>query len=100
MSQPERMCVGCRQRFEQRLLLRVQRRSDGELRIVEGQPSGRSAYLCRSGECWRLATRKNGLARAFHARVRWGVLESSLDAYSGGRISSREVMSAAAKREK
>ena len=100
MSQPERMCVGCRQRFDQRHLLRVQRRSDGELRVVEGQPYGRSAYLCRSSECWRMATRKNGLARAFRARVRWNLLESSLDAHCGGRISSREVMSVAAKREK
>lgn len=100
MSQPERMCVGCRQRFEQRHLLRVQRRTDGELRVVEGQPFGRSAYLCKSLDCWRMAIRKNGLARAFRARVRWNLLESSLDATRAGRISSRDPQSVAAKREK
>lgn len=100
MSRPERMCVGCRQRFDQQHLLRVQRRADGELRIVEGQPFGRSAYLCRTSECWRLATRKNSLARAFRARVRWSHLETSLGALRGGPASSHGVSSVAAQREK
>jgi predicted RNA-binding protein YlxR (DUF448 family) len=94
------MCVGCRQRFDQRHLLRVQRRTDGELRVVEGQPFGRSAYLCQSLDCWRMATRKNALARAFRARVRWNLLESSLDAARAGRMSPRDSQSVAAKREK
>ena len=78
MSRPERMCVGCRRRFDQGALLRVGRRSDGELRLIRGVPSGRSAYVCASQDCLANASRKGAWPRAFRARVRWDALQEEL----------------------
>lgn len=82
MSHPERMCVGCRQRFQQEQLLRVNRRSDGELRLATGRTSrGRSAYVCGVLDCVERATRRQGWSRAFRGKVRFDALEGSLRAH-------------------
>jgi predicted RNA-binding protein YlxR (DUF448 family) len=64
--------------------VRVVRTPAGELRLDDtGRLSGRGAYLCNDGACWRTALDKGALQRALHvpltAELR-GQLESGLTA--------------------
>ncbi|HEX8100073.1 MAG TPA: YlxR family protein [Actinomycetota bacterium] len=63
--QPERTCLGCRQKATKPDLVRVVRRPDGEIAFdPTGHAPGRGAYLHPSDACVRRAVRANGIARA------------------------------------
>ncbi len=67
MTEPVRMCVGCRTRAPKRRLLQVIRRPDGVVVPVAGprrRASGRGAYVCPRRACFDRAVRKGALARA------------------------------------
>lgn len=68
MAAPERTCVGCRRRREQRELVRLVRESG---RVVPARPGapGRSAYLCPELRCLEAAEKKRAFARAFRGPV-------------------------------
>jgi predicted RNA-binding protein YlxR (DUF448 family) len=66
--QPERTCVGCRERAAKRDLVRVVRRPDGTLEAdPTGRAPGRGAYVHRSAECMGRAGRSAAFARALRA---------------------------------
>ena len=61
-----RMCIGCRERFPKKELIRVVRRaSDGEVTVdPTGKISGRGAYVCRCNPaCLEKAVKTRGLER-------------------------------------
>ncbi|EES90187.1 DUF448 domain-containing protein [Helicobacter canadensis] len=58
MSNPIRMCVVCRERFEQRQLIRLQYK-DSKLSLFNGQ--GRSFYICKN--CQNTPKLINSIAR-------------------------------------
>ena len=80
---PIRTCVGCRERFDQGILLRWVIDPDG---CAVPDPSrrrpGRGAYVCRREECWEaLRKRKGGPdfrreAAAFQLAIRGDVLQN------------------------
>ncbi|HEX2577227.1 MAG TPA: YlxR family protein [Aquihabitans sp.] len=81
---PRRTCVGCRRVRPQAELTRIGRLADGSL-VVGRTLHGRGAWLCRaSQECFELAARRGGFARAFRAPVRPPDLEALRLAWSGG----------------
>nr|WP_255491816.1 YlxR family protein [Actinotalea sp. JY-7876] len=63
---PVRTCVGCRQRGQRSVLLRVVRDDDGDLAVVDPGRcrSGRGAWLHPDPECLDLAERRRALPRA------------------------------------
>ncbi len=66
--EPERTCVGCRQKAGKRVLLRVVRAPDGIVRVDPGgKAPGRGAYVHRDVACADLAFRRGALARALRA---------------------------------
>lgn len=67
---PRRTCVGCRRPASIAELVRVVRNPDGSLQVGRTLP-GRGAWLCQeSPECFELAARKGGFARAFRTSIR------------------------------
>ena len=49
---PMRQCLGCREMFPKRELIRVVRSPEGELSLdFKGKAPGRGAYLCGKPEC-------------------------------------------------
>ena len=63
--EPERTCVGCRQRAPQRELLRVVRRpSGGAAADPSGKAPGRGAYVHRNQACVAQAMERGGMGRA------------------------------------
>jgi predicted RNA-binding protein YlxR (DUF448 family) len=67
---PERTCVGCRFRSEQRSLVRVVRTADGAIEIDPRAPAaGRGAYVHPSPACVDRALRHGALGRALRTSV-------------------------------
>lgn len=67
---PQRTCAGCRRVASATELERIVRNTDGSLQVGRTLP-GRGAWLCRgSHECFELAVRKGGFARAFRTPIR------------------------------
>lgn len=65
-----RQCVGCREMFEKRNLIRIIKTPEGEIRLDRtGKCNGRGAYICNSQDCLRLARKNHGLNRSLKLEV-------------------------------
>ena len=74
---PMRQCLGCRNMFPKRELIRVVRSPEGELSLdFKGKAPGRGAYLCPNPECLKQARKKRAIERAFAVTVPEGVYEA------------------------
>lgn len=63
-AQPERTCVGCREKAPKSELLRLVRSPEGVRLDRSGSAAGRGAYLHRARECLTTAFRRQAVARA------------------------------------
>ena len=51
-------------------MMRVLRTAEGEICLdTTGKKNGRGAYLCKSGECLKMARRNKGLERSFKMSI-------------------------------
>jgi predicted RNA-binding protein YlxR (DUF448 family) len=67
---PQRQCMGCRERREKRQLIRVVRKTDGEVSLdFGGKMNGRGAYLCPNPECLKKAIRSKALDRSLEVTI-------------------------------
>jgi len=67
---PMRQCLGCRDMYPKRELIRVVRSPEGEISIdLKGKKSGRGAYICRKEECLAKAVRSRSLERALSVNI-------------------------------
>ena len=67
---PQRQCMGCRERREKRQLIRVVRKTDGEVSLdFGGKMNGRGAYLCPNPECLKKAIRSKSLDRSLEVTI-------------------------------
>ena len=74
---PIRMCVGCRERFLKKELVRVVRTPEGNIQIDKiGKVSGRGAYVCDRADCLEKAIRSKALQRALEVSIDEAILES------------------------
>ena len=65
-----RQCVGCREMFEKRNLLRVIKTPEGEIALDRtGKKNGRGAYLCAKVQCLQMAHKNQGLNRSLKIAV-------------------------------
>lgn len=78
---PLRMCVGCREMFPKRELLRIVRSPEGEVSMdPTGRKSGRGAYVCHSADCLQKAIRHRQLERALETKLSDEVAQALQDA--------------------
>ena len=67
---PQRQCMGCRERREKRQLIRVVRKTDGEVSLdFGGKMNGRGAYLCPNPDCLKKAIRSKALDRSLEVEI-------------------------------
>ena len=70
MSEPMRMCVGCREHAPKKQLIRVVRTPQGDLILdARGKASGRGAYICRKPECLQKAQKSRALERVLNISI-------------------------------
>lgn len=80
-KQPERLCVGCREKHPKGELIRIVRAPSGDVSIdATGRSPGRGAYLCPREECLLAARKHNGLAWSFKGRVATDVYDALSEA--------------------
>ncbi len=73
---PMRMCVGCRNMFPKRDLVRIVRPIEGSVTIdLTGKVSGRGAYLCKNQLCLERAVKTKALERALERKLDGELLE-------------------------
>ncbi len=73
---PMRMCVGCRQMFPKKELMRVVKSPEGQISFDRvGKAPGRGAYLCRSVECLNKAQKIHALERQLECQISPEVFE-------------------------
>ena len=84
---PQRQCMGCRERREKRQLIRVVRKTDGEVSLdFGGKMNGRGAYLCPNPECLKKAIRSKALDRSLEVTIPQDVydrLEKEMEGANG-----------------
>jgi uncharacterized protein len=67
---PKRVCVGCREQFDKKDLVRVVRTPEGLITIdLKGKQNGRGAYLCKNRECLEKAIKNKGLERTLKVNI-------------------------------
>ena len=68
---PLRSCIVCRAQRAKPELVRIVRKSDGEIVVDEtGKLDGRGAYVCRSEKCAADLVKKCALNRVYKTKVK------------------------------
>ena len=71
MKVPLRRCVGCRQMYEKKSLIRVVKNPDGGFLLdMKGKQDGRGAYICKNADCISKASKSFGFERSFGVKKR------------------------------
>ena len=80
---PKRQCVGCREMYPKKDLIRVVKTNDGKISLdTAGKKSGRGAYICRNAECLKRAEKSRALERAFSCSISKEVYEELKESLS------------------
>lgn len=67
---PQRTCLGCRQVKAKRELIRIVKKTDGNIEVdATGRKAGRGTYLCPDPECWEAGLKGNKLDYALHTSL-------------------------------
>jgi predicted RNA-binding protein YlxR (DUF448 family) len=65
---PQRTCLGCGDRDDQKNLIRITNGADGEL-ITDPRGYGRGGYLHQRHDCWQAFLRRKNTHRAFRVNI-------------------------------
>ena len=66
---PLRQCVGRGGRKGKKNMMRVLKTDDGICLDATGKKNGRGAYVCKNGDCLKLARKNKGLERSFKMSI-------------------------------
>lgn len=66
---PLRQCVGCGEMKGKKDMMRVLKTDDGICLDATGKKNGRGAYVCKNGDCLKLARKNKGLERSFKMSI-------------------------------
>lgn len=74
---PLRQCVGCGLMKGKKEMVRILKTPEDEICLdVTGKKNGRGAYVCKSGECLRMARKNKGLERSFRMNIQSGIYDA------------------------
>lgn len=67
---PQRTCMGCNEKKDKNMLIRVVKSNDGEINIDKtGKMPGRGAYICDKEECLEKAIKTKRIERVFETKI-------------------------------
>ena len=69
MPTPQRTCIGCRRKGDQKSFLRVSRATGGRALLLGAGAVGRSAYFCQTEPCIEAGLQKGRLERSLKGAV-------------------------------
>ena len=63
-KQPQRTCIGCREKKDKKQLIRIVKNKEGKISLDRtGKANGRGAYICDNIECLEKAINSKALER-------------------------------------
>ena len=67
---PQRQCVGCGENKDKKSMMRVIKTGENEILLDDtGKKNGRGAYICKTMDCLKKATKNKGLERSLKTRI-------------------------------
>ncbi len=67
---PLRQCIGCGEMKGKKDMMRVLKTAEGDICLdITGKKNGRGAYVCKNGDCLKLARKSKGLERSFKMSI-------------------------------
>ena len=83
----KRMCTGCGEMFDKRMLVRVVKSPEGEISLdLTGKKNGRGAYVCNNPECLKKARKKRAFERAFPMKIEDEIYDKIKEKNKGSEI--------------
>ena len=74
---PQRTCMGCNVKKNQKDLIRIVKNKDNEILVDKtGKMQGRGAYLCNNVECLNKVIKTKRLERIFEVHIENEIYES------------------------
>ncbi|MPZ75040.1 MAG: DUF448 domain-containing protein [Deltaproteobacteria bacterium] len=80
---PQRTCLGCGGKDDQRSLIRLIAGPQGEL-VIDPRRSGRGGYLHHGRECWQAFIRRKNTHRAFRMEISKNAKETFIQRLNEG----------------
>ena len=76
-KQPQRTCMGCNEKKDKNLLIRIVKNQNGEISIDRtGKKEGRGAYICDDVNCLDKLIKSKRLERVFEMSISNEIYES------------------------
>lgn len=67
---PQRTCMGCNEKKDKKVLIRIVKSSDGGINIDKsGKMPGRGAYICDNIECLEKAVKTKRIERVLESKI-------------------------------
>ncbi len=77
---PQRMCTGCGEMKNKKVLIRVVKNKEGDISIdLIGKKPGRGAYICRDVECLNKAIKTKRLEKNLDKKIDDDIYEKLKD---------------------
>ncbi len=76
-KQPQRTCMGCNEKKDKNLLIRIVKKQNGEISIDRtGKKEGRGAYICDDEKCLEKLIKSKRLERIFETSISQEIYDS------------------------
>ena len=76
-KQPQRTCMGCNEKKDKNLLIRIVKNQNGEIsRDRTGKKEGRGAYICDDKKCLEKLIKSKRLERIFEMSISQEIYDS------------------------
>ena len=76
-KQPQRTCMGCNEKKDKNLLIRIVKNQNGEISIDRtGKKEGRGAYICDDEKCLEKLIKRKRLERIFEMSISQEIYDS------------------------
>lgn len=76
-KQPQRTCMGCNEKKDKNLLIRIVKKQNGEISIDRtGKKEGRGAYICDDEKCLEKLIKSKRLERIFEMSIPQEIYDS------------------------
>lgn len=69
-NQPQRTCIGCKEKKDKKDLIRIVCNKEGEINVdTNGKKEGRGAYICNARECLEKAIKTKSIEKSFKRKI-------------------------------
>lgn len=75
---PKRMCIACREMYEQNMLIRIVNENGEAVLDTDKKRFGRGAYICKKTECVKKAQKRRAIEKHLKCNATVGLYEECM----------------------